>query len=80
MVQACGSSGPKIENYVLEVSIVQKTPIINYCHKQKFPFLRITLLLPKHVTPCRNILKTRFDYGTGATTYFTYESSILLHC
>ncbi len=66
----------KVENYVLEVSIVQKVSILGYNNKQKKPFLRITLLLPKHVTPCRNILKSSFNYGNGAQSYITYESSI----
>jgi DNA polymerase delta subunit 1 len=77
MQQQCYQNGPKIENYVLEVSTMAKSSTMNYAHKLKHPFLHITLLLPKHVTPCCNVLMQVFNFSTGTNTYLTYESNIL---
>ncbi|EGC38691.1 DNA polymerase delta catalytic subunit [Dictyostelium purpureum] len=70
----------KVEDIVISIRIVQKKSIMGYNPNPLTDFIEITLILPKFVTRCRDILETgkhRFEIpGQPFRQYQTYESNI----
>jgi DNA polymerase delta subunit 1 len=69
----------QVDNYVLSVDIVQKESIMAFHNNQKIAFFKITMALPKHVTPARDILEEQGINvpGVGMRVFQTYESNIV---
>lgn len=72
------SFSERVDNFVVSVDIVQKSSVMNYHGNQKNDFFKITMALPKHVAPARDILE---EYGinlpeVGNKIYQTYESNL----
>lgn len=69
----------QVDNYVLSVDIVTRESIMSFHNNQKIPFFKITMALPKHVTPARDILEEQGINipGVGIRVFQTYESNIV---
>lgn len=71
--------GRGAEQFVADVEMVQKQTMMYYQLARKSTFLKITTVLPTHVTACRGVLeKGSFSFGTfPPQAYTTYESNVL---
>lgn len=69
----------QVDNYVLSVDIVHRESIVSFHNNQKIAFFKITVALPKHVTPARDILEDQGINipGVGMRVFQTYESNIV---
>lgn len=70
------SSREKRTAYVTEISIVKKQSIYYYETAAR-KFIKITLIIPKHVATARKILEGSFSFpGFEGISYPTYESNL----
>lgn len=67
----------KASEYVLNVEVVYKESIMGYNPNPSSPFLKLTLLSPKHVPACRTVLESGFSLPPyGDRQYQTFESNV----
>ncbi|KAF2070254.1 hypothetical protein CYY_008425 [Polysphondylium violaceum] len=71
----------EVTDIVVSIDIFQKKSIMGYNPDPLTPFIMITLILPKYVTKCRDILENGHKYffeipGQPVRQYQTYESNI----
>ncbi|KAN0000981.1 hypothetical protein ACTFIZ_001434 [Dictyostelium cf. discoideum] len=75
------SNEKDIENIVISIDIEKKKSIMGYNPNPLSDFIRITLVLPKFVTRCREIFESGRHHftipGQPFRQYQTYESNIL---
>lgn len=75
------SNEKDIENIVVSIDIEKKKSIMGYNPNPLSDFIRITLILPKFVTRCREIFESGRHHftipGQPFRQYQTYESNIL---
>ena len=71
------SSRDQLVKFVLAVDPVQKCSMYGYKHKKSYPFLKVTLALPKLVAPARRLLEQGIHLpGFGDHCFAAYESNI----
>ena len=71
------SNRDNIQEAVLDVEIVNKCSILGFHFNQKYPFLKITVVLPKLVAPAKRLLENGITLQVyGSRAFQVYESNI----
>ena len=71
------SNRDNVQDAVLDVEIVNKSSILGFHFNQKYPFLKITVVLPKLVAPAKRLLENGITLQVyGSRAFQVYESNI----
>lgn len=70
------SNPDNIQEAVLGVELVYKQSMYGYGGKDKLPFLKITVAVPKLIAPCKRLLEQDSVYTFFTHHYKAFESNI----